>query len=524
MAIERKWWTLIAVSVATFMLLLDITVVNVALPSIREDLGASFTDLQWVVDAYALSLAALVLTAGSLADRFGRRRLFAVGLGIFSAASLLCALAPDATFLNLARAVQGIGGAIMFAVSLALIAQEFPAGRERGTAMGMYGATIGVAVAIGPLVGGALVDSLGWESIFYLNVPIGLAAIAVTYLKLRESRDPNATSVDWPGVVTFSGALFLLVLALVRGNDEGWGSTLIVSLFAGAAALLAAFVAIERRVAEPMLPLSLFKRPAFTGVQLAAFAVSGSLFALFLYLTLYLQNYLGYTPFEAGLRYLPITIASFVAAPIAGVLLSRVQARVLMSIGLAGGGLGLLLMSGVGAGDDWTTLLGGFLVAGAGVGLLNPVIADVALSVVPKERSGMAAGINDTFRQVGVAVGIAVWGAIFIGRGADKVAALTAGTPTAVGDRPRELVEAASSGSLDQALAAVPPQSQQAVTHAAHEGFLAGFNDVLMLGGVLSLAGAVLALWLVREREIEREPLEPAAEPGSAVVAGAVAR
>jgi hypothetical protein len=197
---------------------------------------------------------------------------------------------------------------------------------------------------------------------------------------------------------------------------------------------------------------------------------------------------------------------------------------VLMSIGLAGGGLGLLLMSGVGAGDDWTTLLGGFLVAGAGVGLLNPVIADVALSVVPKERSGMAAGINDTFRQVGVAVGIAVWGAIFVGRGADKVAEVTAGTPTAVGDRPRELVEAASSGSLDQALAAVPPQSQQAVAHAAHEGFLAGFNDVLMLGGVLSLAGAVLALWLVREREIEREPLEPAAEPGSAVVAGAVAR
>jgi EmrB/QacA subfamily drug resistance transporter len=521
---ERKWWTLIAVSVATFMLLLDITVVNVALPSIRDDLGASFTDLQWVVDAYALTLAALVLTAGSLADRLGRRRLFAAGLGIFSAASLLCALAPDATFLNLARAVQGIGGAIMFAVSLALIAQEFPAGRERGTAMGMYGATIGVAVAIGPLVGGALVDSLGWESIFYLNVPIGLAAIAVTYLKLRESRDPNATRVDWPGVATFSGALFMLVLALVRGNDEGWGSGLIVSLFAGSAALLAAFVAIERRVAEPMLPLGLFKRPAFTGVQLAAFAVSGSLFALFLYLTLYLQNYLGYSPFEAGLRYLPITIASFIAAPIAGVLLSRVQARVLMSVGLAGGGVGLLLMSGVGSGDDWTTLLGGFLVAGAGVGLLNPVIADVALSVVPKERSGMAAGINDTFRQVGVAVGIAVWGAIFVGRGADKVAELTAGTPTAVGDRPRELVEAASSGNLDQALAAVPPQAHQAVAHAAREGFLAGFNDVLVLGGVLSLAGAVLALWLVREREIEREPVAPAGEPGPAVVAEAVAR
>jgi EmrB/QacA subfamily drug resistance transporter len=505
---QRKWWTLIAVSVATFMLLLDITVVNVALPSIRDDLGASFTDLQWVVDAYALTLAALVLTAGSLADRLGRRRVFVAGLTIFTGASLLCALAPDPTFLNLARAIQGVGGAIMFAVSLALIAQEFVAGRERGMAMGIYGATIGIAVAIGPLVGGALTDSLGWESIFYLNVPIGIAAIAITYLKLRESRDPNATRVDWPGVATFSAALFLLVLALVRGNDEGWGSTLIVSLLASAGALLLAFLAIERRVAEPMLPLELFKRPAFTGVQLAAFAICSSIFALFLYLTLYLQNYLGLSPFQAGLRYLPITVVSFFAAPVAGALLSRVHARLMLSVGLAGVGAGLLLMSGIDAGSDWTTLLGGFLVAGAAVGLINPVVADVAVSVVPKERSGMAAGINDTFRQVGVAVGIAVWGAIFVGRGADKVAELTAGTPAASGGRPRELVEAASSGNLDQALQAVPPSARHTVANAAREGFLSGLNDVLTLGAVVSFAGAVLALWLVRERDIERAPVE----------------
>src|SRR5215204_3544950 len=506
---ERKWWTLIAVSVATVMLLHDITVVNVALPSIRADLGASFTDLQWVVDAYALTLAALVLTAGSLADRLGRRRLFATGLGVFSLASLLCALAPDPTFLNGARALQGIGGAVMFAVSLALVAQEFPAGRERGTAMGIYGASIGVAVAIGPLVGGALTDSLGWESVFYLNVPVGIAAIGVTYWKLRESRDPNATRVDWAGVATFSAALFLLVLALVRGNDEGWGSTLIVSLLAGSAVLLAAFVAVERRVAEPMLPLGLFRRPSFTGVQLAAFAISGSAFALFLYLTLYLQNYLGYSPFEAGLRYLPITVASFIAAPISGALLSRVPARLMMSGGLAAAGVGLLLMSGIETGDEWTTLLGGFLVAGAGVGLLNPVIADVAVSVVPKEQSGMAAGINDTFRQVGVSVGIAAWGAIFLGRGAEKVEELAAGTPAATGDRPRQLVEAVSSGNLDAALAPVPPGAREGVATAAREGFLAGFNEILMLGGILALAAALVSLWLVRERDIERaEPIE----------------
>ena len=395
---ERKWWTLITVSVATFMLLLDITVVNTALPAIEDDLNASFTDLQWVIDAYTLSLAALVLTAGSLADRLGRRRVFGVGLGIFTVASLAAGLATTPTMLNVDRAVQGVGGAIMFAVSLALIAQEFAAGRERATAMATYGATIGVAVAIGPLVGGALTDGFGWQSVFLLNVPIGIAAVVATFTKLRESRDPNATRIDWAGLLTFSTALFLLVLALLRGNQEGWSSDLILGLFGGAAVLLATFVAIERRVREPMLPLHLFRQRAFTGVQIAAFAVSGSMFALFLYLTLYLQNYLGYSPLEAGVRYLPITVAAFFVAPIAGVLLGRVPARVLLSGGLALAGVGLLLMSGIEASSEWTTLLIGFIVAGIGVGLLNPVIADVALSVVPKEQSGMASGINDTLQ------------------------------------------------------------------------------------------------------------------------------
>jgi EmrB/QacA subfamily drug resistance transporter len=505
---NRKWWTLGVVSVATFMLLLDITVVNTALPAIQRDLGGSFTDLQWVIDAYALSLAALVLTAGSLADRLGRRRVFAVGLAIFSAASLLCGLAPDPTFLNIARALQGIGGAIMFAVSLALVAQEFPAGRERGMAMGIYGATIGIAVAIGPLVGGLLTDGLGWESVFLVNVPIGVAAIAITLWKVAESRDPNATRVDWAGVTTFSTSLFLLVLALVRGNDEGWGSTLIVSLIASAAVLLIAFVVIERRVAQPMLPLELFKRPAFTGVQLAAFAVSGSMFALFLYLTLYLQNFLGYSPIDAGLRYLPITVASFIVAPMAGMALGRVQARYLMAGGLALTGVGLALMAGLHLDSTWTALLAGFVVSGVGVGLLNPVIADVALSVVPKERSGMAAGINDTFRQVGIAVGIAAWGAIFLGVGSSKTQELAGGAVS--GGQARGLVEAASTGQLHQALNGVPHGSQELVRNAAQQGFLHGLNEILILGAALSFAGSVLAFWLVRERDIEREPVPEA--------------
>jgi EmrB/QacA subfamily drug resistance transporter len=513
---NRKWWTLGAVCVATFMLLLDITVVNTALPAIQSDLGGSFSDLQWVVDAYALSLAALVLTAGSLADRLGRRRVFAIGLAIFSAASLLCALAPDPTFLNLARALQGVGGAIMFAVSLALVAQEFPAGPERGMAMGIYGATIGIAVAIGPLVGGVLTDGLGWQWVFLINVPIGIAAIAITYWKIAESRDPNATRIDWGGLATFSSALFVLVLALVRGNDEGWGSPVIVGLFAAGAILLGAFIAIERRVSQPMLPLGLFRRRAFTGVQLAAFAVSGSMFALFLYLTLYLQSFLGFSPIEAGLRYLPITVASFIVAPLAGMALAKVRARFLMSGGLALTGVGLLLMAGIGVESEWTALLAGFIVSGIGVGLLNPVIADVALSVVPKEQSGMAAGINDTFRQVGIAVGIAAWGAIFLGTGASK-AEEVAGNTLSHGEA-RNLVEATSSGALQQAVSGLPAHAQAGLRDAAEQGFVHGLNVIIVLGALLCFAGSAVALWMVREGDIEREivadePLEAAPEP-----------
>jgi hypothetical protein len=268
-------------------------------------------------------------------------------------------------------------------------------------------------------------------------------------------------------------------------------------------------------VSEPMLPLGLFRIRSFTGVQVAAFGVSGSLFALFLYLTLYLQNYLGLSPFEAGLRYLPLTLISFFTAAAAGAMLSRTQARYLLGTGLAGVGVGLLLMGGIAVDSEWTTLLGGFIVAGAGVGLLNPVIADVAVSVVPKEQSGMAAGINDTFRQVGIAVGIALWGALFIGRGSAEIT-----TPAGDGPRPRELVEAASAGNLGGALEAVPPPAREGLREATDAAFISALNEILLLGALLAFAGAVISTWLVREDEIERE--EPVAEPGAAE-AGAAA-
>jgi EmrB/QacA subfamily drug resistance transporter len=487
----QKRWTLIAVCVATFMLLLDVSVVNVALPSIRRDLHASFADLQWLVDAYALSLAAFVLTSGSLADRLGRRRVFSAGLVVFTAASALCALSTSPTMLNCARAVQGAGGAAMFAVSLALLAQEFR-GRERAAATSVYGAVIAAAIAAGPLVGGALTTAFGWQSIFVINIPIGVAALVVTFRHIAESRDPMSRGVDWAGTVCFSTANALLVLALIRGNEDGWGSAAVVGSLIAAALLLCAFVAIELRVDQPMLPLRYFRNHAFTGTQVAAFAVSASMFALYLYITLYIQNILGHTALETGLIYLPSTIVSLVVAGATAALTARVPPRALLSAGLAVTALGMVVMSGRADGDAWTALLPGFVLAGIGVGLLNPVIANLALSTVPEEHSGVASGINDTFRQVGIATGVAGLGAVFLARATSRIAELLPGTGHADAEG---LAQGVSGAGLP---AGVPAR----VVAAAREGFLTALNEVLLVGAGLAIAGAVLTLLLVRASDI----------------------
>src|SRR5437588_7494467 len=410
--LERKWWTLIAVAVATFMLLLDITVVNVALPDIQRSLHSSFRDLQWVINAYSLTLAAFLLTAGSLADLFGRRLVFVTGLVVFTISSAACGLAGSALALHLARAVQGTGGAMMFATSLALIADAFR-GKERGVAFGVFGATIGAAVAVGPVVGGVITSGIGWEWIFFVNVPIGAGAVALTLNHVAESRDPNASGVDWLGLLTFSGSLFLLVFALIQGNEKGWGSARILSYLIGSAALLALFVVVERRQRRPMLDLTLFARPAFAGASIVALTLSASMFAMFLYLTLYIQDVLGYSPLQAGLRFLPVTLISFAVAPVAGRLSVRVPVRLLLGTGLLLVSGGLLAMTAITASSGWTTLIPGFVIAGAGIGMINPPLASTAIGVVHHTRSGMASGINDTFRPVGIATGIAGLGAVF---------------------------------------------------------------------------------------------------------------
>jgi EmrB/QacA subfamily drug resistance transporter len=407
-----KRWTLVVVCTATAMLMLDIAVVNTALSRIAEDLNTGLSGLQWVVDAYTLALASVVLTAGALADRLGRRRLFSIGIVVFTLASAACAAATDIVFLDVARAIQGLGAAIMFAVSLAILADAFPDPRERAGALAAYGATIGGTFAIGPLVGGALTSGLDWQWIFLINLPLGAMCLWITRKYVRESRDPAHPPVDWIGQVALVGGLFLLVLALLRGNEAGWGSPQIIAEFAGAVALLGAFIGIEARSTHPMLPLRLFRIPSFTGAQIAAFGISATFFAVFLYMTLYLQQILGMSAIEAGLVYLPATMVIFFVSGATSQLGERVSHRTMISAGLGLVAIGMALLTLGEADSSWTVLLPGLLVAAVGTGLFNPSVIAVALGSVPVEQSGLAAGVNDTFRQAGIALGVAGLGAL----------------------------------------------------------------------------------------------------------------
>ena len=496
----RKWWTLLTVCLGMLMLLLDITVVNVALPSIADDLGGSFSDLQWVIDAYALSLAALLLVAGSLGDLLGHRTIFAAGLLVFCVSSLLCGLAPSPLFLVLSRAAQGIGGAAMFATSLALIGKEF-SGRDRGTALGIWGATAGAAVAVGPLIGGALTSGLTWRWVFFVNVPVGALTVALLLAKVTETgRRP--VRPDWPGAACFSGALFALVFGVIRGNPDGWSSTKVVTALALGAVLLMAFVAIELVRKEPMLDLRLFRKPAIVGASLGSIALAGSLFASFLYISLYLQNVLGYSPIQAGLRYLPITLLVLLVAPPAGQLSAFVPLRLMFGGGLALVALGLALMTQVGPTSGWTALLAGFIVAGAGSGMANPARGSVALGTVPQDQAGVGSGVNNTALQVGIAGGIAALGAIFQSRVRSVLAGQLEHLGPQLGAHRGAVAQQLASGDPGRAIQSLPPGLREPVSSAMHVAFVSGFDRILWVAAAVALVGAGFTFALIRGRDL----------------------
>jgi EmrB/QacA subfamily drug resistance transporter len=409
---NRKWWTLAAVSFGLFMIMLDNTVVNVALPSIERDLHISISQLEWIVTAYALVFAALMITGGKLGDLYGRRRIFVVGLAIFTLSSLACGFAPSSGFLIGARAVQGIGAALMSPATLSIITATFPP-KQRGQAIGIWAGVSAMALAIGPLAGGLIVDNINWNWIFFVNVPVGVLGIVVARFFIDESRDTShEQSIDLPGLATSAAGLFALSYALIEGNAKGWASAEILGLFAAAVVLLVAFVLFESRQRLPMLDLSLFKIGSFVGANIVAMLVSLGMFGVFFFVSLYVQNILGYSPTRAGATFLPMTILIILLAPIAGKQSDRIGSRWLMGGGMTLLGISLLFYQRVGLHSTFWTLLPAMVLGGIGMAFTMSPMTSAAMGAVPIDKAGVGSGVLNSFRQIGGALGIALMGAI----------------------------------------------------------------------------------------------------------------
>jgi EmrB/QacA subfamily drug resistance transporter len=453
---NRRWWTLGAVAFGLFMIMLDNTVVNVALPSIQRDLGVGLSELEWIVTGYALSFAALMLTGGKLADLLGRRMIFVVGIVVFTLASLLCGLADSGTALITWRIVQGVGAALMNPATLAIISATFPP-RERGTAIGIWVGVSAMALAVGPLVGGLLTEHAGWSWIFWINVPVGVLGVIASFLLIDESRDTSHEQrPDFPGLLTSGFGLFALTYALIEANNYGWGSARILGAFVVAAVLLTAFVQLELRQRLPMMDLSLFKNGTFAGANLVMLLVALAMFGVFFFVSLYMQNILGFSAVEAGAAFLPMTLLIIVVAPIAGRLSDRFGSRWLMTTGLILLAGQLFYYSTLGADATFWSLLPALIVGGFGMSLAMTPTAAAVIRAVPVAKAGVGSATLNSMRQVGGAVGIALMGAI---------------VAHVVGER------------------------------RTPEAFVDGFSTALRVAALIALAGAVVAAALVRREE-----------------------
>jgi MFS transporter, DHA2 family, methylenomycin A resistance protein len=505
---RTKLLTLLAMCFALFMAMLDNTVVNVALPKIQSSLGSSVSGLQWIVDAYVLMFASLLLTGGTLGDIFGRKRLFLSGLTIFTLASLLCGVAPNLTFLILARGLQGIGAAALMPGTLSILTQTFPDPRERAQAIGIWAGVSGLALALGPVVGGALVDSLGWQSVFFLNVPIGIIAFFVVTRIVAESKNPEGRSIDVPGQVLAIGWLGALTYALIEGNTEGWTSPLIVTLLVTAGVGLIAFLLVERSSKSPMLQLSFFRNRTFSAANTVAAMVSFGMFGMFFFLSLFMQQILGYSAVGAGLRFLPLTAAIIVTAPTAGRIAGRVGSRIPMTIGLALCGTALVILHGITPastyGDFWWALP----LMGIGMGLTMTPMTAAVMSSVPPQRSGMASATTNTSREVGGVFGIALLGAILTAKmkAVLTVSLAALNLPAAAKDK---IVLAATHGGLSSGKP-IPGVDPVALHRAFDAAFVAGMRSALLVSAIALYVGSAVAFTFVRSKRDTARVVVPA--------------
>jgi len=487
----KKWLPLVSICVGTFMLLLDVTIVNVALPDMARELSTSFSALQWVIDIYALALAAVLLGAGTIADRLGHRRIYLVGLVLFALASLASGLAPSSAVLITARGVQGIGGAAMFATTFALLNSSYQ-GRDRGTAYGLWGAVSGASAALGPVLGGVLTQGLSWRWIFFVNLPVSVVAV-VLCLRVLDRDHPRAGSrLDLPGMASFTVFTAGLTYALIRANEQGWTTPMTIGVLTLSALALVTFLLVEIRAQRPMLDLGLFRRRSFVGVLVAALILNFAAFAYLAYASLWLQSVLGLSPIRAGLVTLPLSGASFLVSAVIGRYLHTAAPGLIIGGGMALIGIGGLIGAAlVGADASWTALLPGLAVAGVGVGLATPTLSSSAMAAVPAWRGGMAAGTVNTARQLGFALGIAVLGSVFR-TGAGRV--LGARSPDTGLSNGSDAAALLSGGQAHILLAHATPNRRGVLDQLLHQASAAGLSDTMLIAGIAGLAAALIVL------------------------------